>query len=285
MTIDQVRHLLRCPVCASPFLTQAPAPVLRCPRGHAFDIARHGYVNLLTGKAPAGAETPAMVAARADLLAAGPLDPVAQAVIDAVTDQVPTDEGVDAGAGTGHYLAAVLDARPATLGIAVDVAKAAARHSARAHPRIASVVADVWRGLPLVDGCAAAVLNIFAPRNAAEFHRVLRPDGLLVVVTPTVRHLGELVTALGLLSVDPAKTQRLAASLERWFTPAGQHPVAYPLALTRDAAAQFVAMGPSSWHVDADQLAGRLAALPEPVAVTVSVMVNVYRPRLATRRG
>ena len=39
---------LRCPACAAD-LTHAPQ-VLRCRAGHVFDIARHGYVNLLTGK-------------------------------------------------------------------------------------------------------------------------------------------------------------------------------------------------------------------------------------------
>jgi 23S rRNA (guanine745-N1)-methyltransferase len=53
---------------------------------------------------------------------------------------------VDVGAGTGHHLAAVLDALTAHHGVALDVAKAAARRAARAHPRAAAVVCDVWRG-------------------------------------------------------------------------------------------------------------------------------------------
>ena len=33
---------------------------------------------------------------------------------------------------------------------------------------------------------------MFAPRNPGEFHRVLRPNGSLIVVRPTVDHLAEL---------------------------------------------------------------------------------------------
>ncbi len=49
------------------------------------------------------------------------------------------------------------------------------------------------------DAVAALVLNVFAPRNGAETTRVLAPGGLLAVVTPTERHLEELVGPLGLL--------------------------------------------------------------------------------------
>ena len=43
---------------------------------------------------------------------------------------------------------------------------------------------DVFRPFPLADGVADVVLDVFAPRNPAEFHRVLRPTGRLIVVRP-----------------------------------------------------------------------------------------------------
>ncbi len=305
--LDEVREALRCPVCTGALNTGAHAHAtgalttaapttgalntgahatgpagLRCESGHTFDVARQGYVNLLTGPAPAGAETPAMVAARESLFAAGHLDPLTAAIVA----QVPTDAGLvlDVGAGTGHHLAAVLAARPGSVGVALDVSKAAARRSARAHPAMASVVADVWRRLPLGDGCAGVVLDVFAPRNGAEFHRVLRPTGTLVVVTPAADHLAELVGPLGLLTVDPAKPDRVQASLGRWFEPVRRDPCRYGLALTRDDAARFVGMGPCAWHIAPDELARRLADWPEPVTVTLSVEVAAYRP-VATYRG
>ena len=68
--LDDVVGWLACPQCGAG-LTRA-GPVLRCPDGHAFDIARQGYVSLLPpgGRAPAG-DSAAMVAARAEFLAAG----------------------------------------------------------------------------------------------------------------------------------------------------------------------------------------------------------------------
>lgn len=276
--LDDVLAVLRCPACGGQ-LTRA-GPALRCPSGHAFDIARQGYVNLLTASAPAGAETPAMVAARADLFDAGHLAPVSAAIVDLTPAH--TRLALDVGAGTGHHLAAVLAARPGSAGVGLDVSKAAARRLARAHPAVGAVVADVWHRLPLADACADVLLDVFAPRHGAEFARVLRPEGRLVVVTPAAEHLAELVAPLGLLTVDPAKAERVEESLHRWFEPVRRETCRYGLALRRDEAARFVLMGPNAWHTEPEGLAARLASWPEPIRVTVSVELAAYR---VTRRG
>lgn len=171
---------LRCPVCGEP-LTEATAgttSALRCPRRHSFDIARQGYVNLLTGRAPHVGDTAEMVAARADFQAAGHYDVISAALVDAATEAVgrfratPTpDVGayplvVDAGAGTGRYLGAVLAALPDAVGLALDVSKPALRRAARAHPRAAAALADTWQRLPLADASTAVLLNVFAPETA-----------------------------------------------------------------------------------------------------------------------
>ncbi|MDG9673002.1 putative RNA methyltransferase [Micromonospora sp. DH14] len=185
---------------------------------------------------------------------------------------------VDAGAGTGRYLGAVLAALPDAVGLALDVSKPALRRAARAHPRAAAALADTWQRLPLADASTAVLLNVFAPRNGAEFHRVLDPAGTLLVVTPGTDHLAQLVDALDLLRVDPDKADRVTDSLGGHFTPAGSAVHRAQLTLTRPEAASLVGMGPSAWHTDPDALASRLAALPEPVRVTVAVRVDAYRP-------
>jgi len=141
MNPDVLRHL-RCPVCGLPMASATP-PVraVRCPRGHNFDIARQGYVNLSTGRAVPAGDSADMVGARADFLAAGYYDFIATALAETAVretrslqtgprERTRTDDTgehpypdlvVDAGAGTGWYLAAVLDALPAAVGLALDV--------------------------------------------------------------------------------------------------------------------------------------------------------------------
>jgi 23S rRNA (guanine745-N1)-methyltransferase len=187
---------------------------------------------------------------------------------------------VDVGAGTGWWLARVLDRVPERAGLALDSAKPALRRAARAHPRAAAALCDAWRALPVRDGAAALVLSVFAPRNGAEIARVLAPGGALVVVTPTPRHLAELVGPLGLLRVDERKEERLERALAA-FVPAEPLQVETTMELSHADVAALAGMGPSAHHVAPGVLAERVAALPSPVAVTASVVVSAYRGRVA----
>jgi len=271
---------LRCPRCAAGLATAGGG--LRCPAGHHYDAARAGYVDLAGGPVTHDGDTPDMVAARQDFLAAGHYDFLADALHDQAQRAGPPGTGtglvLDAGAGTGYHLGRLLDAWPAALGLAVEVSRPALRRAARAHPRALAVRADVWRGLPVPDGAVRVLVNVFAPRNPAEFARVLHPDGVLLVATPTREHLAELVAPLGLLTVDPDKPRRLAAALAPWFTPAGSTGYRRRLALRRAEVAAVVRMGPSAWH----DRAGDPDRLAEPVAVTAAVRVAAYRPRAGT---
>src|SRR2546429_3123925 len=212
--LADVLPYLRCPLCRRELVELDAA--LRCPQGHSFDRAKQGYVHLTPNRVAHTGDSAPMVEARSGFLAAGHYDFIARALVDAL----PPVAGlvVDVGAGTGYHLAAVLDAHPDAVGLAVDVSKPALRRAARSHPRAGAVLGDAWSGLPVADRAATVLLAVFAPRNGREFARVLAPDGVLLVVTPTGDHMGELVSALGLLTVDPAKEERVAAGLAPWFT-------------------------------------------------------------------
>jgi 23S rRNA (guanine745-N1)-methyltransferase len=273
---------LRCPVCTGG-LTLA-GDELCCERGHRFDIARQGYVNLAGGGRPAAnADTATMVSARTRFLDRGHYAPIAAALGEFAARHGSRPAGpaviVDLAGGTGYYLAAVLDAAPDRAGICLDVSRAALRRAAAAHPRAAAVGADVWRGLPLADDCAAVVLSAFGPRNAAETIRVLGPGGVFVLLTPTAAHLAEIVGPLGMLSVDAAKADRLRASLSD-LDQVDAAQLAYPRSLAHADLMDLVGMGPSAHHVDPDELARRVAGLPDSLTVTVSVTLSAYqRPR------
>ena len=269
--LSEAVDLLRCPVCAGGL--EEGEGVLCCGEGHSFDIARQGYVNLVPGPG----DSAEMVEARDAFLAAGHFARLSAGVAEEAKGTDAEGAIVDIGAGTGHHLARVLDAMQERIGLALDSSAPALRRAARSHPRALSVGADAWKPLPLKDGIAAVILSVFAPRNAAEMARVLAPGGALLAVTPTTRHLFELVGPLGLLSVPEDKADRLDEQLGAHFTLDERHSVEHAMFLNREEAAQLVRMGPSAWHVDEQTVDERLASLPDPLTVTASVTVSRYR--------
>jgi 23S rRNA (guanine745-N1)-methyltransferase len=276
--LDDLLPLLRCPHCSAALGRAGEA--VRCEAGHSFDLARQGYLSLLgrEGTAHTG-DTAQMVAARERFLGAGHFDRLAAEVAELVADGV--DQGVaptcllDLGAGTGWYLARLLDRLPDARGLALDVSKPALRRAARAHPRLAAVAADAWRPLPLRDGVVAAVLNVFAPRNAPEIARVLRPGGLAAVVTPAPGHLAGLVEALGLLQVDERKDARLADQLAPHLNVVGRRLLEWRLTLDAAGARDAAAMGPSAFHIDPAELDERVGALPRTIDVAAAVTITL----------
>jgi 23S rRNA (guanine745-N1)-methyltransferase len=265
--IDGALPYLRCPVCEQS-LSRFDR-TLRCPAGHGFDLAKQGYANLTASRMPYPGDTAEMIADRDTFLAAGHYDFIA----DALTGYAGDGLVVDAGTGTGYYLARVLAAAEGTAGLGIDVSKAALRRAARAHPRAAAVLADLWRPLPIRDEAAALLLDVFAPRNGAEFHRVLRPDGVLLVVTPATDHLTELIEAYGLIRVDPDKAARVGRALGDHFTAIGSRVLRRTIELTGPQARTLVGMTPSAHHVPTAPLDAA------PRTVTAAVTVTAYRKR------
>ncbi|HEX2196693.1 MAG TPA: methyltransferase domain-containing protein [Actinomycetota bacterium] len=270
MLADVVDDLV-CSLCGAE--VSLDGRTVRCSAGHSFDVARHGYVSMLVGRGPRTGDTAEMVGARRRFLGAGHYSPLRDAVVAACAG-APPGCVVDVGAGTGYYLAAVLTAPPDRTGIALDSSPAALRVAARCHSRVGAVACDAWSGLPVRTSAAGVVLNVFAPRNGAEMHRVLAPDGVLVVVTPTDAHLRELVAAPGLVSVDAAKERRVEEALGPWFDETSSVVVDHEMSLSRAEACDALAMGPSARHVVPDP-----AALPERVRVRASARVTTYCPR------
>jgi 23S rRNA (guanine745-N1)-methyltransferase len=290
----QIVAALACPHDGAELLEDAR--VLGCPHGHRFDLARQGYATLMASRPPHAGDSAAMLDRRIRVHEAGVLATVHAAVVAAACRRdgtsadasdalrrvtgaprtAPVGIVCEVGAGPGTYLAEVLDAMPDRAGLAVDVAKAAARRAARCHPRASAIVADVWAGLPLRTGSVAVLLDIFAPRNAAEFARITAPGGTLVVTTPEPDHLAELREWFGMLDVPGGKSAEIAADLGPSFLLRAARPIRTVVPVAPSLAVDLATMGPSGHHLDPARV-GSLAADMGATAIPVTIAATVTR--------
>lgn len=183
-------HLI-CPVCREPL--QALDNRLRCSNSHSFDRARQGYWNLLLAqkkRSKAPGDNAEMVLARQHFLDAGHYSPLADRIGSLLQEQLsPTAEThlLDLGCGEGWYtdrLARRLGSCTTGLDISKDAVKAACRRNRDIHWLVATG-ADI----PLADASIDAATLIFSRLMPAPTARVLKPGGLLLVVTPGPDHL------------------------------------------------------------------------------------------------
>jgi len=130
------------------------------------------------------------------------------------------------------------------------------------------LVADVWQPSPVRSARADVIVCAFAPRNPAEFARILRADGTLIVVTPAIEHLAELRAAGLIIGMQEHKLAKLDSSLAALFVLHERTRLRYEIELSVAAAADLTGMGPSGHHKRAgDWLGG---------SVTVSVDCSVF---------
>jgi len=182
-----------CPVrdCHQPFTRQQRRVV--CPRGHSFDIARSGYINLLQPqdrRSRQPGDTAEALAGRERLHERGVTAPLLHAIAELVAP-IPGDIILDAGCGGGFYLGN-LAGRGGSEGHGVDISVAAIDAAARRFPACQWIVANADRFLPYAGGSFSLALSITARMNAVEFRRVLRDDGRLLIALPAPDDLIEL---------------------------------------------------------------------------------------------
>ena len=242
---------LICPVCSAPLKSVLAA--LRCENGHSFDRAGEGYVNLLPsgyGKTRLEGDTPEMLRARQRVFRRGYYERLSDQIVEHASGRQVI---VDAGCGVGYYIGRLADARPEARCCGFDLSKHALKIAARAYPQVTFFVNDVKQRICLPADSVDLLLDVFAPRNAAEFARILKADGVLLVVVPGPGHLLELRQRFNLLDVDADKVERTVDQLAPAFSLKAQGTIAYEVSIPGSDVVDLIQMTPNYWHFEASE--------------------------------
>ncbi|MBV7314370.1 23S rRNA (guanine(745)-N(1))-methyltransferase [Shewanella sp. NIFS-20-20] len=189
----------RCPICTEKLTIQQQHDAPRswsCCLGHSFDIAKEGYVNLLPvnkKKSKDPGDNKEMMFARREFLNAGYYqclsDRVNQVMIAHLHDDA--ESLLDIGCGEGYYtgrLAHALASAGFNIELAgLDISRSALRYAAKRYSAIHFAVASSY-DMPYETASMDAMLRIYAPSQLSELQRVLKPDGLLLTVSPGEHH-------------------------------------------------------------------------------------------------
>jgi 23S rRNA (guanine745-N1)-methyltransferase len=214
-----VRLLCTVRGCASELRDEGTA--LRCARGHAYDCARSGYVNLLQPndrRSATPGDSKEAAAARRRFLATGSEEPILGALVAAAASAgaAPGRAALDVGCGEGTFAGRLAAATGAAC-CGLDISVAAIDLAARAWPDNAWVVANADRMVPLADGSVDVVTSITSRRNAPEMRRVVASDGALLVVVPAPDDLVELRELIHGRRVERDRVERTVAELDAYF--------------------------------------------------------------------
>ena len=234
---------LRCTVRGCGERLSRESAAWKCPKGHSFDVARAGFVNLLQPqdkKAESPGDAKDVVDARRRVLDAGAAKPLSAALIERLADLRRGACVIDIGCGEGTHLAALGASRDIDA-CGVDLSVPAIEAAAKRHKAIAWIVANADRGLPFADGSVDAALSITGRRDAAELARVLASGGRAVIAIPAPDDLAELREAVQGAAHEEDRLEKVRDEMRGRFTEESSQTVSHRLRLDRERIADVLA--------------------------------------------
>ena len=262
---------LICPVCGG--ILNRTDREYRCEQNHSFDIARQGYVNLLTvqmKKSLHPGDTREQVLSRRAFLEAGYYAPIAQALCGAARELDVKGPVLDVGCGEGYYSAQLAQCLGAEL-TGLDISKEAVRCAAAKYKN-ALWLCGTAAHLPVADKSAGVLTSLFALTMPEEFRRVLKDGGYYFQVLAAEDHL------LGLKSIiyPELKHKEKNTSPEvPGFTLVKSVPIRFSFTVEGEQVKNLLSMTPHVYRISKEG-AARLAAT-ETLTDTASCVLNVFR--------
>lgn len=216
----------------------------RCAAGHAFDVAKAGYANLLQpqdrrSKEPGDSKE--VVAARRRLLDAGIGAPLLEALVPILRAEDARGAVLDAGCGEGTWLAGIAGALGLE-GWGVDISLPAIEAAAKRHRAQHWIVANADRGLPFGREAFGVFLSITGRRPVEEIRRVLAPSGVAVLAVPAADDLAELRAAVQGEAHAEDRLAKVAAEFGAGFTERARRTVRHRVPLDRERLQDALAM-------------------------------------------
>ena len=269
---------LRCPHCKGNLsLTENGCASLVCDgaKRHCFDISSSGYVNFASPAQSKGGDSPEAVKAREEFLSLGFYEPIREAVYQTASEYAEGGLLVDAGCGEGYYSQRMSE-RFYVFG--ADISKSAVNTAAKRAKRegadkVFYSVASVFE-LPIKDGAASVVTNIFAPCVEAEYKRILSDNGVLIAVYAGEEHLMGLKEAL----YDSVRKNQERADMPADMERIAEKRVCFDIKLDgADNIKRLFAMTPYYWRTSSAD-AQRLYDL-DSLSTKVDVIIAVYKRR------
>ena len=266
------KDILICPVCKSALYKDEKSYFCRGEKRHCFDISSSGHVNLCPGRATGGDDKKA-VRSRTEFLSLGYYQPIADKICEILKNLNEGSVIVDAGCGEGYYTNRIAQKTGAeTYGF--DLSKEAIISASKSAKRqgISNTVFGVGGiyELPIANGSADAITNIFAPCAEVEFTRALKDNGLLVVVIAGKNHLYGLKNAI----YDTVHTNEARADMPQNMALVEKHNVAYKIQLdSAEAIRNLFSMTPYSYRTSEKDMQKLLALTSLETEVEVDIFV------------
>ena len=262
-------EFLLCPVCKNELKLQDRSFV--CEKGHCFDIAKEGYVNLVTGS-KSGAligDNKDMARSRKAFLDKGYFSSLSDALCN-IIGSIHAESVLDICCGEGYYSEKIAD----TLSCSVygfDLSKEMIRLAAKRKSKAEFFVANM-ADIPIADNSIDCAIHLFAPFCEKEFLRVIKQGGYLISVCPGAKHLWEMKAAI---YDKPYENEEVSPDLQGFTLEKSTNAVSHITLTDNNNIDSLFKMTPYYYHTSAQDKAKLLSL--DTLTTCVDFYIRIYR--------
>lgn len=278
--ISQYVQVLSCPLCHSS-MKVINSRSLICLKQHTFDIAKQGYVNMMTRSATQRYDDILFEARQKIIVESNVYTALHKTISEVIDERLNATRRqsiiLDAGCGEGSHLQMVINEsqnKKTLMGIGVDISKEGIKLAAKTYRHSMWFVGNLAQS-PLADQSCPFILNIFAPANYVDFHRILKPDGLFVKVVPRSNYFKELREIL-FEHTDKKhyKNDKTVSLFKQQFHLLDQIPLSYSIELNQAQLLNLIRMSPLAWNLKKEQRDAMISHDISSITVDLDVLVG-----------
>jgi len=261
----QHRALLQCPICHEAMMVEENGTV-RCEENHSFDMAKQGYVNMMTHPATSMYDK-SLFEARKEVIDSD----LYRAVYNVILAELDGDVAIlDTGCGEGSHLAKLKESYASSMvASGIDIAKEGIVQAAKNYADMMWVVGDLAKS-PYAENAFDVILNFLSPANYEEFKRILKPTGKVIKIVPQAGYLREL---RALFFADSEKesysNDKTVARFSENFDDVRVKRVTTTLPIRSELVPLLAHMTPMGWHQEQQIEAGMLTEITIDVDVLI----------------
>lgn len=274
---SHIQASFRCPICQAP-MNVVELKSMVCLHNHTFDFTKTGYVNFLTQQLKTKYDKELFTSRKKLITESEFFTPLTKTITEMIQQHTSSESVciVDMGCGEGSHLANICGAltdKTEVIGVGIDIAKEGVLAASKSYGEELWVVADIANA-PFQDKQFDIILNILSPSNYAEFHRLMKDDGMVIKIVPQQNYLKELREFFYESEKQSYSNEDTVELFQSHFQNVQSKRISYSVSLDRTALESLLRMTPLTWSADEKQIQAFLENESSEITVDLEVLIG-----------
>lgn len=272
--------LFICPLCESP-IQIVDLRSFVCLERHTFDIARQGYIYLLTKPSPTQYDQQLFTARQTVIKESNFFNPLIQKLATLIAKHTTSNRSLtiaDMGCGEGSHLHTLChqlhtETNKQLTCIGLDISKEGIMEAAKNYEGFIWLVSDLAQP-PIRNHCLDVIINILSPAHYESFHQLLSRHGLMIKVVPGQYYLQELRTFFHYDADKPYSNVHVVQNFKKHFELIEQINVYEQTPLEQSTLHALVQMTPLTWNADKEKVEQFINSGTNKITLDLKILVG-----------